>query len=53
MAMTFHDRLEEATRQILLRLTGRLPDTVAGHVFVVGLVITDLALYPLDRWLLR
>lgn len=47
--MTFAERLDEATRQILLRLTGKLPDSIAGHVFVIGLVITDLALYPIDK----
>lgn len=49
MAVTFEERLDEAVRQILLRLTGRLPDSVAGHVFVIGLVLTDLAVYPIDK----
>ena len=47
--MTFSERYDEASRQILLRLTGRLPDSFAGHVFVIGLVITDLAFYPIDK----
>lgn len=46
---TFAERYDEAARQILLRLTGRMPDSFAGHVFVIGLVITDLALYPIDK----
>ena len=47
--MTFSEHLEEGKRQILLRLTGRLPDSLAGHVFVIGLVIADLALHPIEE----
>lgn len=49
MAAVSIDELEDKVRDVLLHLTGPLPDKPQGYAFVAGLLVSDIVLQPLRR----